>query len=297
MEPFEFENKSYLISFLVLTRKNPEGVKKLINNFNSLANKNLDNYEFIIKVDFDDNESLDLIKEFSNKVTNVKFIVSSRLKGYPSLNEFERDSAYLARGKYLMIIGDDTEMVTNGWNEVLENKLTEFKFYACNFNFVDLEGNPHNIKTIPEPEWAHDRTFLGEVGVHFHDFIYMAFPKKVVELWGFISPHALADNWIGDIAKRVSYFPWNTPVYEFIDEIEINHHENIPNSPTKRTTEDSAKVHFTYGCYVNDALFFDCANKIKEYVKWEEWNREHKFNIINDFNNSGQSLQEYFKLK
>ena len=64
MEPFEFENKSYLISFLVLTRKNPEGVKKLINNFNSLANKNLDNYEFIIKVDFDDNESLDLIKEF-----------------------------------------------------------------------------------------------------------------------------------------------------------------------------------------------------------------------------------------
>lgn len=294
MEHFEFENKSYLLSFILLSRGNPEGIKRLINNFTQLADNELDNYEFVIKIDYDDHQSIDLIKEFENTVTNVKFVVGSRLKGYPSMNEFARDASAVARGKYLMNIGDDTEMVTKGWNKVLQDKLTEFKFYSCNFNFISPNGETLNIKDAENPEWALDRSFLNEVGVNYHDFIYMIYPRKVLELWGFIAPHALVDNFIGDIAKRVTYFPWSTPVYEFIDDIALNHYDD-PSSD--RSSDTSARVHYTYRYYINDGIFFSCANKIKEYVKWGEWDREHRFNVINDFNNSGQSLKEYFDLK
>jgi hypothetical protein len=298
MEIFEFENKSYLISFLLLTRKNPEGIKKVINNFTSLSDKQLDNFELIIKIDYDDEESINLIKEFSNQNTNLKFLVSSRLKGYPSMNEFSRDIAYLARGKYLMHISDDTEMVTPNWNRILENELKETRFYACNFNFVSSKGESVNIKDAEEPKWAEDRTFLGKVGVNFHDFIYIAYPKKIMELWGFVAPHALVDNFIGDIGKRVSFHPWNTPVYEFIDSIEINHYGGFPeDSESFHTSELSEKVHNTYRSYINDALFFDCANKVKEYIEWEKWHKQHKLNIVNDFRNSGLSVKDYFDLK
>ena len=36
------------------------------------------------------------------------------------MNEFQRDSAYMARGKYLMVMGDDAEMVTPNWNKILQ---------------------------------------------------------------------------------------------------------------------------------------------------------------------------------
>lgn len=290
MENFKFENKSYLISLLIVSRKNPEGIKKLINNFNQLADQNLDNYEFIVKIDYDDKESIEATKEFSNKITNVKFIISSQLKGYPSLNEFVRDAAFLARGKYIMPLGDDTEMVTHNWNQVLEERLKETKFYACNFNIINPSGGIVNIKHCPEPEWIGDRSFIGKVGVNYHDFIYMIYPKKIIELWGFVSPHALVDNWIGDLAKRISIPPWNVPVYEFIDNIELNHHNSIE----RNKTPDG--VFEDYLLYINDEIFYDCANKVKEYVEWEKWNHSHKLNIVCDFNNSKLSLKDYFKL-
>lgn len=296
-EIFEFENKSYLVSLLIMTRKNPKNLKKLIDNFTNLADKDLDNYEFIVSVDFDDSETIDLIKEISNEFTNLKFIVSSRLRGYSSMNEFQRDSAYMARGKYLMVMGDDAEMVTPNWNKILQDKLTEFKFYFCNFDWIELDGTVNNIKDLPEPEWAEDRTFLSSVGVNFHDFIYICFPRKIVELWGFISPHALTDNFIGDVAKRVTYFPWETSVYEFIDEVKLNHFDNLPSRPANNSSFNSEKVYLTYQHFINDALFFDCANKVKEYVEWEKWHKQHKLNIINDFRNSGLNMKEYFNMK
>jgi len=292
---FYFKKEEYLLTIFITTRKRVKGLIDTINSFMNLANSEFKNFEFIVKVDFDDHETIKFIPEMSNDFENLNFIINSRKEGYPSIYEGINKGAGMARGKYMLALPDDCLMTTPNWNEKLENILKEFKIYFLNYNEKNENGEIINVKDKPEDEWMFSRHFLGKIGVNFHDFVFPIFPTKLEEIWGFITPHTLADNWLGDIAKRSSTHPWSEDVYEFIEEVSMYLETSLTiNSDEKQRITN--KVYDTYRHYINDALFFDCANKLVEYKKWERYHREHKLNVVNDFLASGQGVAEYFNL-
>lgn len=286
-----YEPREYLITVAILTRKQVDKLKECINSLIDKSDKSVNNFEIIIKVDFDDYETMDYIKEFSNENKNISFIINSRQKGYPSLHEHHSDIFGLARGKYIMNIGGDVLMLTQNWNSILINYLTEFKFYFVNYQVKDELGNITKLENIPCSINIEDKPWTS-VGKNYSDFVFPIVPRKLIELWGFVSPHALTDNWLGMIAKRASYYPWEGDFYSFIDNIIF---ETTP--PTNILTPQTEKIYNTYQYYMNDTTFFDCVNKILEYKKSEDYMYYHRLNIINDWRNSGKTLNEYFNFK
>lgn len=286
-----FEPKEYLITIAIVTRKQVNKLQNCINSLINTSDKSLNNFEIIIKVDYDDYETLDFIKEFTNENNNISFIVNSRQKGYSSLHEHFNDMFKMAKGKYVTVIGGDVLMLTPNWNSLLINYLTEFKFYFTNYQVKDESGNITKLENIPCNITTQDKPWTS-IGKHYLDFVFPIVPKKLVELWGFISPHALVDNWLGMIAKRASYEPWNGDFYSFIEDILF---ETLP--PTDVVTPETDKMYNTYQYYMNDILFFTSVNRLFEYKKSEDYMYYHKLNIINDWRDSGKTLNEYFNFK
>lgn len=293
MDRFEFIQEEYLLTIFINTRNSVELLKKNLHSLLSLSDTSVNNYEIIIKVDFDDEESLEFIKTFTNSAVNVNFIVNSRREGYLSLHESLNKAAGMAQGKYMLLLPTDCEILTQNWNVELENILNEFKIYFLNYNKENKDGSITNVKDIPIPQWVQDRKYVKECGVGYFDFLFPIFPTKLKELWGFISPHALSDNWLGDMAKRINSYPYNENFYEFIDSITIY----LQYSDSKPiNNNNSKKLQETYASYINDEVFFTCANRVVEYKKYERWRRAHELNIVNDFRNSNKTVQEYFNL-
>ena len=286
-----FEPKEYLITISIVTRKQVNELRRCINSLIDNSDKSVNNFEIIVKVDYDDYETIDFIREFNNENINISFIISSRQNGYPSLHEFFNDMFKLAKGKYVMGIGGDCTILTKNWNSLLINHLTEFKFYFSNYQQTDENGVITKLEDIVNHVSTEGKSWVS-VGKNYNDFVFYIVPQKLVELWGLISPHALTDNWLGEMAKRVSYDPWNEDCYSFIEDILF---ETPP--PTDIVTPTTEKMYSTYQYYMNDAIFYDCVNKIQEYKQSEEYIYYHKLNIINDFRNSGKDIVEYFNLK
>jgi glycosyltransferase involved in cell wall biosynthesis len=287
-----FEPKEYLITIGIVTRKQTNELKKCINSLIDNSNKLINNFEIIINVDFDDYETIDYIREFNNENINISFIINSRQNGYSSLHEFMYDIFKLAKGKYVMGIGGDCTILTKNWNSLLINYLTEFKLYFSNYQQTDENGVITKLEDIVNHVSIENKPWVS-VGKNYHDFVFYIVPQKLVELWGFISPHALTDNWLGEMAKRVSCHPWNEDYYSFIEDIWFN----IPINSSLPSTPERDQVYSTYLHYVNDAIFFDCANKLAEYKQSEKYNYYCKLNIVNDFRNSNKDIVEYFNLK
>ena len=287
-----FEPKEYLITIGIVTRKQTNELKKCINSLIDNSNKLINNFEIIINVDFDDYETIDYIREFNNENINISFIINSRQNGYSSLHEFVYDIFKLAKGKYVMGIGGDCTILTKNWNSLLTNYLTEFKLYFSNYQQTDENGVITKLEDIVNHVSIEGKPWVS-VGKNYHDFVFYIVPQKLVELWGFISPHALTDNWLGEMAKRVSYHPWNEDYYSFIEDIWFN----IPINSSLPSSPERDQVYSTYLHYMNDAIFFDCANKLSEYKQSEKYNHYHKLNIVSDFRNSGKDVVEYFNLK
>jgi hypothetical protein len=287
-----YEHREYLVTIAIVTRKQVDKLKECINSFINNSDKSINNFEIIVKVDFDDYETIDFIREFNNENINMSFIINSRQKGYASLNEHHTDIFKMSRGKYVIGIGGDCNMLTKNWNSLLINYLTEFKFYFFNYQQTDENNIVTKLENIVNKVNIEDKPWVS-VGKYYHDFVFYAVPRKLIELWGFISPHALTDNWLGEMAKRIGYHPWNEDFYEFIEDIEFN----LPVELNPTPNPDRDQVFITYQYYVNDTIFFDFVNKLLEYKNSEKYNYYHKLNIINDWRNSGLSLNEYFDFK
>ena len=68
------ETKPFL-SIILPSRKRVEMLNETLYSIYSLADLDNPNFEVIIKVDFDDHETLDYIKNWSNEYENLHFII------------------------------------------------------------------------------------------------------------------------------------------------------------------------------------------------------------------------------
>jgi hypothetical protein len=233
----------YDISILVPTRKRLGIFKDTVNSIFELADKSNPNFEVIFKVDFDDHETIDYIKTWTNEWENITFIVNSRKNGYNSLvNHFET-MVDVAKGRYMWGFTDDITLITPDWNTLLGNRLTsDFKIYYPVIN--------NHRESLP------------------------IYPKKWKEILGYIAPHTGIDVYIQRIMELDGTQEWGKPLnsnyVEYIDEVEVYHPVNFMDE----TGHD--KYHFGGGNsiqvqareeYYDSPIMLEDKDKIFNYLK------------------------------
>lgn len=172
------------VSIIFPSRKRVEMLNETLYSIYSLADLENPNFEIIIKIDFDDHETLDYIKNWSNEYENLYFIVSSRKQGFLNVVDFTEDMIDLAKGKYILVANDDMLFKTQDWNTILESRLTDFKIY-----FPYVNGYRESFWCVPKELY----TTLGHVSHHNQIDTYL--------------------NWLGQVLGIV----------EYVDEIELYH--------------------------------------------------------------------------
>lgn len=172
------------ISIVLPTRKRVEFLNDALYSIYSLADQNNVNFEIILKVDFDDIETLQYINNWSNEYENLYFIVNSRKQGFASLVDAVEDMIDLAKGKYILAANDDLTFETQNWNTILEDRLKEFKIY-----FPYINGYREGLWCIPKELY----TVLGHISYHSQIDTYL--------------------SWLGQVLG----------IIEYIDEVRVNH--------------------------------------------------------------------------
>jgi len=180
-------NRKYIkphLSIILPTRKRVEMLNDTLYSIFSLANLENINFEIIVKVDFDDLETLQYINNWGNEYENLYFIASSRKGGYLNIIDFTEDMIDLSKGKYILIINDDLIFKTQDWNDIFEEKLNDFKIY-----FPYVNGYRESFWCIPRELYD----VLGHVAHHNQSDTYL--------------------NWLGQVLG----------ILEHLDEVEFYH--------------------------------------------------------------------------
>jgi len=216
------------ISVNLPSRKRISNLDKTLNSIISLSDMDNPNFEIVVKVDFDDTETIDYIKNLNKKYENITFVINSRKLGWLSMVDFVENMIDISKGKWILGTNDDVEFKTKNWNTLLCSQLKEFKIY-----FINTNG-------------------------------YMAsfpvFPKKIKDILGHISPHNQIDTYLYNLSL-------NTGIDNYIENVYIEHdldlHDEIYHDKMKVNT-----INFNYRDYHYTSTFFkNDIKKMREYLK------------------------------
>lgn len=108
-----------LASILIPTRGKPKSLLEAIDSVYSLASKK-SNVEFIVKIDTDDQETIDMVCGIQG-VIPLRSIISPRGKGYADMHHWLNDMCAIASGDWLYLFNDDARLKTDRWDEMLED--------------------------------------------------------------------------------------------------------------------------------------------------------------------------------
>lgn len=260
------EPQQYLVSVIIPSRKRANALNGIINSLLSFSDRTLDNFEIIVKVDFDDKETLNYINQWSNEHKNISFVVNSRLDGWYNLVDFVENLIDCSKGEFVWNLNDDVLMLSQDWNRILEQRLTDFKTY------------------YPQVKWAPD------LNGYLHNFreAFPIYPKKLKELWGYLCPHNNIDNWILEVHRRCALDPWNEDTIEYIDDLYLSHHQ-IPDETSQDKLNTVDINHKLSDYHMNSAELYHCINLLKEYKSYLRWESIHKHNIINEYKNKNNA--------
>jgi glycosyltransferase involved in cell wall biosynthesis len=218
-----------LISVILPTRKRLKGLNDTLHSLFSLADKDNINFEVIVKVDFDDHETIDYIKGCPNECGNLTFIINSRKQGWLSMVDFVENMIDVSKGKWILNINDDMVFETQDWNTKLEHHLQEFKIY-----FVNTNGYRQS---------------------------FPIYPKEIKNILGHISPHNQIDTYL----YHLSYI---TQIEAYIDDVFLNHYQAEFQDQTHFDKADVVDINFATRDYHNNSPTFNQdINLILNYKK------------------------------
>jgi hypothetical protein len=182
-------------------------VRLLTNCLNSFFKKakNKENVEAIVLADYDDKSMRDFEQYIS--IGNIKVVFQNR--SVKMIKDYNNYGTQCSTGKYVWIMNDDYEMVTNNWDEIMFNKAESF-----------LSNKPDRIIYIQVDDSTHTKwgkadelgcccPILSKESVDVQNGIM---PSEI-DMWG-------ADIWLYRIFKKL---PQNR-VLNLIDNIKVLHH-------------------------------------------------------------------------
>jgi len=169
-----------IISVLLPTRGRTEVLRKSLTSLVKKATKP-ERIEILFGIDEDDTDTLDYIKDVIS-VDLKELGIESRASifkplGYENLHIYVNTLAGNAQGEWLFFWNDDCLMVSEGWDEVIDQYNGQFKLLGPKDNH---EGHPYAILPIVPKDW----------------FILM----------GHLSQNAQNDAWLSHIAYMLDIF-------------------------------------------------------------------------------------------
>jgi hypothetical protein len=266
--PIVKENRSCLLSLILPTRGRTKMLDNTLTNILTQSDQDNINFEIIVKVDSDDIETIEFIKNYP-PIDNIYFLISPRKKGYESLILATDDMTNLAHGKYILGHTNDSLILTKNWNTILEKKLTDFKFYFPKMVWPGRTGN----------DFVYDTNI---------DTGFVIYPRKLIEIWGDIAPHTLIDSWFLYLGTLATHPAWGLDLIEHVPEIVIKHLAPQDKESKEKENNDAGRVYSTYMYHRNSKEIFHYLNLLDEYLKRDKWEQLNKHNIINEYlNNNG----------
>lgn len=109
-----------LISVIIPSRGRPEGLLQSLKSLQRRASGRV-RVEYLVKLDHDDWGSIAWLPE----LRDCKVLLSDKRAGYADLHYFVNDLARLARGKWVWLLNDDSEVLTDGWDEIIAGRDAE----------------------------------------------------------------------------------------------------------------------------------------------------------------------------
>jgi glycosyltransferase involved in cell wall biosynthesis len=176
-----------LVSVLIPTRKRINRLKKCLDSFNNKT-KDKTIVELILKIDDDDLETIEFIKTYNSEI-NLKYIISSRENGYGSLHKFYNMMASISIGEFLYIFNDDIYIDTHEWEQIILEYSGKFIILAHD-TFVYEDS----------PKFQETGSNIFTPGLNGNPIL----PRKIFELWGFISENPMVDYWFELIKKHLT---------------------------------------------------------------------------------------------
>ena len=161
------------ISVLLPTRGRGELSFKSLKTLWDNADTN-DGIEYLIAIDDDDLESVEyydktIVPYTKEQGIDLRVWVVKRL-GYKKLNEYLNFLGNKSNGHYMMFWNDDAIMETEAWDKEIDQYRDKFRI----LRMPDQSQHPYSLFPI--------------------------FPRKWMSLLGTISPQAMSDAWISQIA-------------------------------------------------------------------------------------------------
>jgi len=194
------------ISVLLPTRGRGELSFKSLKTLWDNADTN-DGIEYLIAVDDDDLESVEyydktIVPYTKEQGIDLRVWVIKRL-GYKKLNEYLNFLGNKSNGHYMMFWNDDAIMETEAWDKEIDQYRDKFRI----LRMPDQSQHPYSLFPI--------------------------FPRKWMSLLGTISPQAMSDAWISQIAYLCNIMV-NIPVSVIHDRFDLtgnNNDETYRNRP------------------------------------------------------------------
>ena len=194
------------ISVLLPTRGRGELSFKSLKTLWDNAETN-DGIEYLIAVDDDDLESVEYYDKTIVPYTKEQGIDlrvwSVKRLGYKKLNEYLNFLGNKSNGHYIMFWNDDAIMKTESWDKEIDQYRDKFRV----LRMPDQSQHPYSLFPI--------------------------FPRKWMSLLGTISPQAMSDAWISQIAYLCNIMV-NIPVSVIHDRFDLtgnNNDETYRNRP------------------------------------------------------------------
>lgn len=189
-----------LVSIMLATRGRPGWAAASIDSYYSLARKPSE-IEFILRIDDDDTPTIEMYEKLKTLPINIKAIIGPRGKGYLDMHKFVNEMSFMSTGDWIQIANDDARMMTQNWDEVLDDALIidESPWHRCTdvINFLCITQN--------RPD-ATEFSFLR---------------RKVINILGHYSLNPHNDTWAISVLCSVSS-TFKVPIYFYhpSDEIE-----------------------------------------------------------------------------
>lgn len=169
-----------LIGVMIPTRKRVQLLKECLDSLNTKT-KNKSLVELLLKIDIDDQETIDFINSYQSEI-DIKQVISDRKNGYGSLNEYYDSLAQISEAEFLMVFNDDVEMTTDAWEE----------------QFVPFSGTNYIIAI------KNERIRNGVKSPIFDDYNgNPSIPHDFYKALGTLSCHPMLDDWWVHVTRKI----------------------------------------------------------------------------------------------
>jgi hypothetical protein len=232
MELVNREPSPIKISVVFPSRKRIKMLNDSLYSLLSTADPENVNFEILVKLDLDDHESIDYIKNWSNEFENVTFITNSRKGGWLNMVDFVENLIRCAEGEWILGFNDDLIMKTQNWNTLLEKYLNGFKILYPNPSFGY--------------RWA-----------------FPLFPKKLYTLLGHVSPHNQIDTYLHRLGEKLN-------INELIDDVVLEHDYNYTDESTHDKGEVIDRNYLTRDYHFDSPEFKQDITKLTQYLNNNE---------------------------